>query len=282
MGISFSCGDWAFPMTSHEQALKIISALEFDKVDISLFEGGEHLWPSFEFSSIGQNGRDLARRMRDKGLSPSDVFLQPHLDFVPYAPNHPDEKRRETARTIYLQCLEYASVVGSPHITILPGTYFESDESRDDSHKRCVEELAWRIDQAQGTGITVAVEAHIGSIAPDPQSALRLLQSVPGLTLTLDYTHFTMQGVPDKDVEPLMRHTSHFHARCAKSGRLQVPLEENTIDYARVVEVMRESDYQGCVTLEFIWRDWEQCNQIDTISETVRLRDELHRAAMRQ
>ena len=37
----------------------------------------------------------------------------------------------------------------------------------------------------------------------------------PGLTLTLDYTHFTRLGLPDADVEPLLKVASHFHVRGA-------------------------------------------------------------------
>ncbi len=35
----------------------------------------------------------------------------------------------------------------------------------------------------------------------------------PGLTLTLDYTHFTRIGLADTEVEPLVQYASHFHAR---------------------------------------------------------------------
>ena len=61
---------------------------------------------------------------------------------------------------------------------------------------------AWQA--AANVGVVMSVEAHLGSIIPTPQAARRLLDLVPGLTLTLDYTHFTYQGIPDAEVEPLM------------------------------------------------------------------------------
>ena len=59
------------------------------------------------------------------------------------------------------------------------------------------------------------------------------LADVPGLTLTLDYTHFTRKGMPDSAVEPLVPLASHFHARGASNGRLQTSFDLNSIDYGR-------------------------------------------------
>jgi sugar phosphate isomerase/epimerase len=102
---------------------------------------------------------------------------------------------------------------------------------------------------------------------------LRLVRAVPGLTLTLDYTHFTRSGLPDSASEPLIAWASHFHARGARKGRLQTSIQHNTIDYARVLRVMRKTGYKGYVGVEYVWIDWEHCNEVDNLSETIQLRD---------
>ena len=56
-----------------------------------------------------------------------------------------------------------------------------------------------------------------------------LVQNVPGLTLTLDYTHFTRAGLPDSAIEPLVAHASHFHARGARRGARVPVRDEGTI-----------------------------------------------------
>jgi sugar phosphate isomerase/epimerase len=81
----------------------------------------------------------------------------------------------------------------------------------------------------------------MGSLAPRPKAAARLVDCVPGLTLTLDYTHFTRMGLPDAAVEPLVQHASHFHARGARRGRLQESFSCNTIDYRQVHRAMQRS-----------------------------------------
>ena len=83
--------------------------------------------------------------------------------------------------------------------------------------------------------------------------------------------------MPDSEIEPLIPLASHFHARCAREGRLQASFQENTIDYARVLDVMRNVGYSGYVGVEYVWIDWEHCNEVDNLSETILLRDFIRR-----
>ncbi|HLK55310.1 MAG TPA: TIM barrel protein, partial [Chthonomonadaceae bacterium] len=131
----------------------------------------------------------------------------------------------------------------------------------------------WRVEQARNRDLLFGVEAHVGSLVPTPEQAERLVQSVPGLTLTLDYTHFTRAGRPDAAVEPLMRYAGHFHVRGAREGRLQTSFAQNAIDYARVASLMQASGYSGWVGIEYVWIDWEHCNECDNLSETILFRD---------
>src|SRR5687767_10277153 len=130
-------------------------------------------------------------------------------DFVPFAINQPDAGARQTARDWFDRTLDYAAALGAPHVTTLPGVYFEDREPREDSWRRSQEELAWRAERSAARGIVFGFEAHVGSLAPNPGEALRMVQSIPGATLTLDYTHFTRMGLPDDAIEPLVRHASH-------------------------------------------------------------------------
>jgi len=173
--------------------------------------------------------------------------------------------------------LDYAAAAGSKHVTALPGVYFDSEKSFDSWQRSC-EELSWRVEQAERQRIVFSVEAHVGSLVPNPKAALRLVRDVPGLTLTLDYTHFTRAGLPDRAAEPLIAHASHFHARGARKGRLQTSFQQNTIDYGRVLRAMQKAEYRGYVGVEYVWIDWEHCNEVDNLSETIQLRDFLRAA----
>jgi sugar phosphate isomerase/epimerase len=248
--------------------------LGFEGVDIGLFEGRSHLWPSREFGEAEQGGKALKQKLDDLGLQAADVFLQMDPDFQSFAINHPDAARRQKARDWFIKTLEYAGACGSGHLTTLPGVHFE-EEPYSDSYARTLDELAWRVEQAKTLDIVFGVEAHVGSIVPEPRKAKQLLQDVPGLTLTLDYTHFTRIGLPDSEVEPLVPHASHFHVRGAREGRLQASFRDNAIDYRRVLEVMRETGYAGWIGIEYVWIDWEHCNECDNLSETILFREYL-------
>jgi len=271
MKLKLACADFTFPLLPHEKALDLIAMLEFEGVDIGLFEGRSHLHPSKEFANPS-SAQTLRQNTADRGLKVADVFLQMDPDFTTFAINHPDAARREKARDWFRCTLDYAAVCECPHVTALPGVSFDG-EPEGDSLSRCRDELAWRVEESQAAGIVFGVEAHVGSIVPTPEEAKKLVESVPGLTLTLDYTHFTRAGLPDSDVEPLIAHASHFHVRGAREGRLQCAFKDNVIDYGRILDVMRDTDYSGYVGVEYVWIDWEHCNEVDNLSETILFRD---------
>ena len=272
--LTLACADYAFPLLPHAKVLDLISALEFKAVDIGLFENRSHLWPSAVLASPGRSGKKLQRQLADRGVRCADVFLQTDTSFVTYAPNHPERARRGVARDWFLKTLDYASASGAGHVTALPGIWFENEKPAA-SWNRCCEEMAWRVEQAKRHGVEFGVEAHVGSIIIKPTNALRLMQEAPGLTLTLDCTHFIRNGLPDSAAYPLLPYTSHFHARCARKGRLQTPFKDNSIDYGRLLRRLKRLRYCGYVVVEYVWVDWEHCNEVDNVSETILLRDSL-------
>jgi sugar phosphate isomerase/epimerase len=275
MPLKLACADFSFPLLTHDHALDVVAMLGFQGVDIGLFEGRSHLQPSDVSPRLAAAARDLSDRVQARGLAVADVFFQA-TSFADRAANHPDAAERRRGRELFLAMLEFTLRCNAAHLTGLPGLHWEG-ESVETSLDRAAEELAWRAEQARQLGVTFSVEPHLGSLTPTPEAALRLLERTPGLTLTLDYCHFTYQGIADDAVEPLVAHASHFHARAASKGRLQAPLKENTIDYGRVLRACARVGYTGYLAVEYVWIDWERCNEVDNLSETILLRDLLHK-----
>lgn len=274
----FACADFTFPILPHDDVLKLVSLLKYDGIDIGLFESRSHLWPSKEFEAGAEkSGRALGRKLDDLGLKCADVFLQMDPGFAPFATNHPDGDRRHKAREWFLRTADYANAANCKHVTALPGVHNEG-EDYESSFLRAVDELAWRANEAKNRGVVFSTECHVGSIAPEPTSALRLVESTPGLTLTLDYTHFIRVGFNDADVHPLLAHAAHFHARGARKGHLQTAVKDNAIDYADIAQRLKARNYAGWVGIEYIWIDWEQCNTCDNVSETTLLRELIRKA----
>src|SRR5580692_11168841 len=276
MKLNLSCTDFSFPLLEHDRALAAIALLGLRGSDIGLFEGHGHLKPGRELLRPGRNGAALKRKLASHGLKAADVFLQIHAGFVEFAINHPEVKRREFAREQFRRALDYANAAGSAHITILPGVTF-TGEPRAASVARSADELAWHTGQAKAAKLQLAVEPHVGSLIDTPERALDLVKRVPGLGFTLDYAHFTRAGISDARIEPLTKFATHLHARAARRGRLQSPLKENKIDFPRALAALQKNKFAGWIALEYVLIDWEHCNEVDIISESILLRDQLVR-----
>src|SRR5208283_5436861 len=108
------------------------------------------------------------------GLRIADAFGQPGMVFEENAVNHPESSVRQAAAEFFYRLLEFALRCNGGHMSLLPGVHFPT-ESEEDSLKRCVDELAWRVEAAAKVGVTLSVEPHLGSLISTPQAASRLL-----------------------------------------------------------------------------------------------------------
>jgi len=270
MNVRFACSDAAFPLLPHDKVLQLIALLGFEGVDIGLFEKRSSLQPSEVFLDTKRHGNGLREKAVQNGLRIADVFYQAAPDFTARAINHPDSDIRIQERDNFLKILDYANSAGSYHVTCLPGVHYRQ-ETYDSSLRRASDELSWRTEQAKQAGLFFGIEAHIGSLVPNPSQVLRLLEMTDGLKLTLDYTHFMRQGIANEEVHPLIPYASHFHARGAAPGRLQTIMDENEIDYPTIAKKMMETGYQGFFGIEYVWTKWEDCIRTDNVSESIML-----------
>jgi sugar phosphate isomerase/epimerase len=272
-----ACGDHSFPLLEHEQVCDLVRMLGFEGIDIGLMGDRSHIRPEVIRKDVAGWAGRIEERVRGRGLEIADVFLIPWTDFETMAPNHPDPEERRRAAELFRDVLDFAVRLGASGMTLLPGVAFDN-EDREASLERASSELAWRAAEARERGIRLSVEPHTGSIVEDPADAKRLVESTPGLELTLDHGHFVSRGHDEETADPLFEHTRHYHARCARNGRLQAPMKENSLDFERIVARLRDVGYDGYLAVEYVWIDWEHCNECDNVSETVLLRDRLRSA----
>jgi sugar phosphate isomerase/epimerase len=272
--MKLACADDTFRLLEHERILELVRLLGLDGVDICLMEARSSLRLEDVRADVAGSAARVREQVQSRGLDVADVFVIPWTDFRTLAPNHPDAGERQASAALFEDMLDFAARLGSPGMTILPGIDWEH-ETPEDSLARAAVELDRRVDAARARGVRLSIEPHLGSIAPTPARALALLERVPGLELTLDYSHFVYQGIAQSEVEALAPFARHCHARGARQGRMQAPLRESTIDFERMIDVLEEADYDGFVGLEYVWLDWEHCNECDNLSETILLRDRL-------
>lgn len=272
-----ACGDHSFPLLPHAEVCRLAAMLGLEGIDIGLMGNRSHIRPEVIKDDVAGWADRVRASVSGAGLEVADLFLIPWTDFETMAPNHPDPAQREEAAAIFRLALDFAERIGAKGMTLLPGIDWPDEEAAT-GLQRSATELTWRVDEARDRGIRLSVEPHLGSNIATPELAARLVELTPGLELTLDYGHFTYQGFADAEIEPLIAHARHFHARGAAPRRMQVGLKDNTIDYGRIVEAMREQGYDGWLAVEYVWSDWERCDECDNVSETVLLRDRLQAA----
>jgi sugar phosphate isomerase/epimerase len=267
----FSCADFTFPVLERPGALKLVKLLGFDHVDIGLFARSTHFSPIDLQAAPQSYTAQVLQDLDDAELRASDVFVQIGVDPSERAANDPNPDLRIKNREVFSRALEFCVAVRCNHLTGLPGV-FHSTSPRERDLETAAEETAWRLKECAREGVLYAIEPHIGSICGEVESARAFLRRVEGLTLTLDYGHFVMAGESSALVHDLLPFASHIHVRGGARDRLQTSVDENTIDFTGMLAGLKQLGFDGFLSLEYVWVDWNGCNRTDNVSETVLLR----------
>jgi sugar phosphate isomerase/epimerase len=271
--------DFTWPGLRPEFVLDLIAELDLQGVSMAFMGGYTARRPEDVAQDPEGWGERVAGELAERGLQAADVFLIPRIDLVGLTVNHPDPAEREEAEALFAAFLRFARRVGSTGMTILPGLVFDG-EPWQAAFERSVDGLKRRVELARGQEMRVSVEPHIvsthpyaGSVIDTPERVQRLVDAVPGLELTLDYGHFNVQGIPDREVEPLIAHARHFHMRGGARGLVQTKFEDNVTDFGRVLDRMAETDYDGWVEIEYVHDARPGCSDCDNIQEIRKFRD---------
>ena len=269
-----TCTSFSFPLLSFERALQAIALLDIAKCDVGAHEGASHIQPSeVEADPVGV--ADRIRRATDAaGLTVSDFFPTFGHGFRDRPVNTPDPLTRAANTARFRAIVACARRIGANGITLLPGVVWpELGEER--SFELAVSALTELVPIGRDDGLRLSVEPHLESVAEAPVLAEQLCEAVPGLRLTLDYSHFVAGGHSAESVHPLVRQAGHFHARQAGPGRLQAGSKDGSLDFADIVGRLLGAGYAGDFCVEYTWQEWRDCWHQDVISESIVLRDQL-------
>jgi sugar phosphate isomerase/epimerase len=274
--VKLACADDTFRLLRpHRAVLELVAALDVEAVDVFLAGNRSIVRPEDVRDDVAGAAARIAADVAAAGLKISDVFVLPWTDLETMAPNHPDAEERERSRALFDDMLELAVRLEAPGLTILPGIDWPHDRA---SFDRAVEELGWRAGQARSNGLRFSVEPHVGSVVATPALARSLAEAAPGVEMTLDYSHFVRQGLAEEEADVLIPFTRHVHVRGASSARVQESIRENALDFERILGALVDGGYDGYLTLEYVWLQWEHCHECDNLAESILLRDRLRAA----
>ncbi|MXY47968.1 MAG: sugar phosphate isomerase/epimerase [Gemmatimonadetes bacterium] len=264
----------SFEYLDLEGTLALARAIGFKGVDIAGFHDRGRC--SLEPDEVGADplghANRLNRMLAKYELEAVDFFPQFGASLEERSFNAPDPAVRKRNRTSFEGIIRFCEAVGIPGFTISPGTHHPG-RSFEENLDTAVEAMNDLTDLASERDITVRFEPHVQSVVDTPERALALLERAPEATVTLDYSHFVMQYIPEDRIHPLLARTDHFHIRAARPGKLQSRLDENTIDFVDIARRLEALDYRGCLSIEFVYMTWFDCNRVDCLTETIFTKD---------
>lgn len=223
--LDFSCADYTFPLLSRVQALRLLCLLEFQWVDIGLFQRNPRFLPSELMMSPASFTRSAKKDLQSTDLRVADVFLQVGLEPAHLSTNDPNPAVRARNREVFSRALNFSYDIGCTHMTGLPGVQHGAVEQ---DYAIAVEEAAWRLSQCKQAEIAYSIEPHIGSVCENTAGVYKMLADVSDLTLTLDYGHFICLGEDSTAIHGLLPHASHIHARAGARENSKPTLRKTT------------------------------------------------------
>jgi sugar phosphate isomerase/epimerase len=226
-----ACSTLCFSKEPLESALRHIAELEFDKIELAIIEGGNHLQPS----EVAENPEQAIHRLRHgPSLTPSALSL----DFGALDAVDPLFRKRFEAMCRMAKPLTVAVLT----IAAAPlGTSFDDE----------VERLTALASHAMREGLVLAVETHSRTLTADPAVAIALCQAVPGLGLTLDPSHYIQGPHRGADFDAVYPYVQNVHLRDTGKGpdEFQVRIGQGEVEYGRIVSLLERHGYDRGLTV---------------------------------
>jgi hydroxypyruvate isomerase len=271
MAIRLGCHLWSFGGCTVSEAATITRALGIEYLDLG---NGVDLDPRYVAAHVDGEAARFNHIRQQTGITFVDCFPQLATDGLAFTNNHPDPAVRQDFRAVWKGFFAFAAAIGLNGISLSPGRYWPG-EGPEDSFDRAAEELRWAVAEGAKHGLTIRIEPHIESVTWRPELAVAMVEAVPGLSLTVDHSHFIFHALPYEQIAAMHPHGTHWHARQARPGLAQSAGSDGEIDFARIMAELAERRYDGVVCLEYVHGAWMRQDNVDCLSETVRLRDEL-------
>jgi sugar phosphate isomerase/epimerase len=250
-----------------EEAAGIARALGFNAMDLDGIMG-----TTLSREGILSVDRNEVNRVKTLEMIIPNIYWAFGTGSLTPAVNDPDPGVRAKNKEMFHRLVDFCHEAGILSVLLPPGVFLPG-QTVADARALAAEVLRQYLPIAQEAEIALGVEAHIGSAFESPESVLKLVNEVPGLGVILDYSHFVLQGYPQEAADPLCEHTVHVHLRQAKSGLMQTRLEDGTINFARVLDHLRQVGYDGYLSIEYIHNSYMGADNVDVITEIVKMRD---------
>lgn len=214
-----------FAEKSIEDACKLLTELEFDKVELSFDESGDQLKPS---AIAGDPERFFAQFRELTRLTPIAFCLQHDIN-----------------QTTFTGLSKLAKLFRVAQITVPAsplGTPFNTE----------IDRLRGLLEIASRDGIRLSIKTKTGHLTEDPHTAVELCQAVSGLGLTLDPSYYICNPKRIESYDQVFEHVFHVHLRDTSADQIQVQIGLGEIDYTRLVSQLQRHNYNRVLSVELL------------------------------
>lgn len=232
---------------SASQGLALARRLGFINIDIGIGGGNAH----FDPQAVGANPDPFAEIVLHEvdrlGVQLNECFL---LNFG-WPINSPDPGLRQKSNELFPGVCHFARSVGCRSVLVIPGP-LHVDFGIEQSVEWSIGVLQEMVATALDYGLFLNFEPDVESFAKTPEVADELCQRIPGLGLTLDYSHFVCQGIDPSRIALLHRHVRHVHIRQAVPSRIATDFDKGIINYPGIFHQLESIGYSGLYCIEYL------------------------------
>jgi sugar phosphate isomerase/epimerase len=217
---SHSFGDKPFP-----EACQALVDLGYDKIELWLDDAGAHLRPS----DIAAQAEKFVTYYREATrLTPVALHFE-----------------SDVADDVFAAVCRIAKLMKITQVTIpagVIGTPFNEE----------IDRLRRRLATTNSAGMRLSLKTKSGHLTEDPQTAVELCQSVPGLGITLDLSYYLCGKFAGKPYDQVYPYVYHVHLRDTSPTAIQVPIGLGEIDYSRMISQLRRCEYNRLLSVELL------------------------------
>ncbi|SRR5712691_1212598 len=212
--------DKGFPEACH-----LLTDLEFDKVELWFDDHSQHLRPT----EVAGNIEGFFAQFREATRLTPVAFCLEH--------DVPADVVHDLCKLAKLMRVAQITVPASPL-----GTPFNEE----------IDRLRNFVRLANQETIRISIKTRTGSLTEDPRTAVELCQSVKGLGLTLDPSHYLCGPHAARGIDTLTSYVYHVQLRDSTASQLQVQVGLGEVDYTRLIAQLRKENYDRALSVDLL------------------------------
>ncbi|MCH7700328.1 MAG: sugar phosphate isomerase/epimerase [Planctomycetes bacterium] len=243
----------AYMKVSIEEAVRRVAGLGFAGVE--LMADVPHAWPATTGDEQIAGIRDALTQAQMTISNVNAFMMNAVQDFWHPSWIEPDADYRGQRVEHTKAALTMAAKLGAPSITTEPGGPLPDGVSRDQAMDIFVDGLCEVLARAETEGVQLLVEPEPGLLIETADQFLELAARIdsPAFGLNFDVGHFYCVSDPlPETVRRLAALTRHYHLEDIAATRVHEHLipGRGAIDFAAVLDAIRETGYEGWLTVE--------------------------------